>query len=238
MLEYRFSLVRVFQYKDRIEVISSHRKIRVREKPFSDIFNAVISESVNEDQWNLHHIKTWYNDWFKLTTLAEKSLQSKHLSWWRRTEDVMKTSSRRLQCNIFLSYKTFWRRPQDVFKTLLQGVFLEKSWSHLDERFFQTRPEHVLKTSWRRLMKASWRRLWRTPYKYILKTSWRRLGRRNNVMLKTSSRRLEDVWKTRNVCWVFTNVSKRPLILHIFMAIISVLRFIATLQQLLFDVIV
>ena len=34
-------------------------------------------------------------------------------------EDVLKTSSRRLQCNIFLSSKTSWRSLQDIIARLL-----------------------------------------------------------------------------------------------------------------------
>ena len=105
-------------------------------------------------------------------------LPSKHSSWWRRTEDVFKTSSRRLRCNIFLSYKTSWR--------------------------------HNCKTSCKHVLKTSWRRFRKTYCKYVLKTSWRRLQERSwktkSVTLKTSSRRLEGIWKIRNVCWVTSSM--------------------------------
>ena len=49
-------------------------------------------------------------------------MPSKHSSWWRRTEDVFKTSSRRLQCNIFLSSKTFWRRLEEMIARRLANT--------------------------------------------------------------------------------------------------------------------
>ena len=71
---------------------------------------------------------------------------SKHSSWWRRAEDVFKTSSRRLQCNIFLSSKTSSRHN------------------------CKTSCKHVLKTSWRRLA----RRLEDISGRRIVNTSSRR----------------------------------------------------------------
>ena len=65
----------------------------------------------------------------------------------RLGEDVLKTSWRRLQCNICLSSKTSWRHN------------------------CKTSCKHFLKTSW----KTSWRRFRKTYCKYVLKTSWRRL---------------------------------------------------------------
>ena len=84
---------------------------------------------------------------------------AKPSSRWRHTEDVLKTSSRRLQCSIFVSTKTssrhncktsFWRHLQDV---------LETYWIRL---------QHAFK-------KTSWRRFWKTYCKYVLKASSRRL---------------------------------------------------------------
>ena len=83
-----------------------------------------------------------------------KWLPSKHSSWWRRTEDVLKTSWRRLQCNIFLSSKTSWRHNS------------------------KTSCKHVLKTSWRRFRKTYCKYLLKTSWKTksaTLKTSSRRL---------------------------------------------------------------
>ena len=129
---------------------------------------------------------------------------SKHSSWWRRTEDVFKTSSRRLQCNIFLSSKTSWRRLEDIIARRLANT----SWRRLEDVL-----EDVLKTSWKRLedvlqdvLKTSWRRFRKTYCKYVLKTSSRGLGRRKVLRW----RRLQDVlkksWKTRNVCWDISTI--------------------------------
>ena len=89
---------------------------------------------------------------FHLFQIAGKNHPSKHSSWWRRLgEDVLKTSWRRLQCNIFCLIRCL----ENVLKT---------SWRH----FWKTYCKYVLKTSWRRLG----RRKIVTP-----KTSWRRLGK-------------------------------------------------------------
>ena len=113
--------------------------------------------------------------------LSSKQLPSKHSSWWRRTEDVFRTSSRRHQCNIFLSSKTSWRRLQDIIAICLANTSwrcLEDVLKTFEEDILQIRLEDVFKTSSRRLGRRK-----------VLR--WRRL---HNV-LKTS-------WKTRNVCWV------------------------------------
>ena len=62
---------------------------------------------------------------------------NKHSSWSRRTEDVLKTSWRRLQCNIFLSSKTSWRRLEDIIGRRLANT----SWKCLEDVL-----EDVLKT--------------------------------------------------------------------------------------------
>ena len=106
------------------------------------------------------------------------------MPWWRRTEDVLKTSSRRLQCNIFLSSKTSWKRLEDVLKTQLQDVL-------------QTRLEGVLKTSWRcpgrrledilqDVLKTFYEDVLQIRLEDVLKTSWKM----KSVTLKTSWRRL------------------------------------------------
>ena len=90
----------------------------------------------------------------------------------RLGQDVLKTSWRRLQCNIFLSSKTSWRHN------------------------CKTSCKHVLKTSWRpledvlgkRIANTSWRRL-----QDVFKTSWKT----KSVTLKMSSRRLEDVLENK-----------------------------------------
>ena len=98
-------------------------------------------------------------------------LPSKHSSWWRRTEYVLKTSWRRLQCNIFY----LPRRLKDVLKT---------SWRHN----CKTSCKPVLKTSWKHLA----RRLEDVLGRCIANTSGRRLWRRKVLRW----RRLQDVFKT------------------------------------------
>ena len=127
-------------------------------------------------------------------------LPSKHSSWWRRLEDVLKTSfvfvfRRRLdqdeyvrlsltssedvlvKTNIFVLairlqdvFTTFSRRLQDVFKTSCKKVFKTSS----------RRPQDVLKTSSKRLQDV---------LKNVFKTSSRRL---QDVL----QRYLQDVFKT------------------------------------------
>ena len=116
--------------------------------------------------------RSLFNEKFKTLFKFHKIEPSKHSSWWRRTEGVLETSWRRLQCNIFLSFKRSWRR--------LEGIIARR----------------LTNTSWRRLedvFKTSWRRFRKTYCKYILKTSWKT----NSVMLKTSSRRLQDVLENK-----------------------------------------
>ena len=111
---------------------------------------------------------------FFVSRIGNYMIPSKHSSWWRRTEDVLKTSWRhncKTSCKHVLKtsckhvLKTSWRRFEDVLKDVLKTS---------------------CKTSWRRLRKTSSRRLGRQK---VLR--WRRL----QDVLKTS-------WKTRNVCWV------------------------------------
>ena len=95
---------------------------------------------------------------FHLFQIAGKNHPSKHSSWWRRFGgDVLKTSWRRLQCNIFCLIRCL---------------------------------ENVLKTSCEVILKTSWKRLEDVFGRRIANTSWRRLGRRKIVTLKTSWRRL------------------------------------------------
>ena len=90
-------------------------------------------------------------------------LPSKHSSWWRRLEDVMKTSfvfvfKRRLE-DVF---KTSWWRwiysyLSYVFKTSCKNVFKTSS-RHL-QNFFPRRLQDVIKSFSRRLANTSWRHL-------------------------------------------------------------------------------
>ena len=98
-----------------------------------------------------------------------KKLPSKHSSWWRHLEDVLKTSF------VFV----FRRRLQDIFKTSYQDVF--KTSSKRLQHVFQKRLQDVLP---RRLPKTSSRHL-----QDVLKTFSRRLP----DIFKTSCK---DVFET------------------------------------------
>ena len=88
-------------------------------------------------------------------------------------EDVLKTSSTRLQYNNILSYKRSWICFEDVLKTPCK-FFLKMSWKQLAKRV-----EDVLKTSWKAknlhnedVLKTSWRHL--EDMSYLGDMSWRR----------------------------------------------------------------
>ena len=118
---------------------------------------------------------------------------SKHSSWWRRLEDVFKTSSRRLA-------KTSSKRLQDVLQKTLQDIF-------------KTSCKNLFKTSSRCLrdvFKTSSRRphdTFKTPstrFEDVLKTFWRCLeDARNPNAFKTYHQVIlflltsfQDVFKT------------------------------------------
>ena len=128
----------------------------------------------------------------------------------RRLEDVLKTSSKRLQDFLKVCWRRFSRRVEDVLKTSWRCLedILKTSW-----RFLEDVLQDVLKTSWKRLenvLKTSWRRMAKTKILVLTKLSWRRLedtfwrhkAKANKfVLVKTSSRRYlktktKDVFKT------------------------------------------
>ena len=93
-------------------------------------------------------------------------------------QDVLKTSSARLQRNNFSSSKTSWRCLEDVFARRL---------------------EDILKTSWRRMIKTNifvWRRMSKANIIVLIKTSWRRLlkTKTKDVFKTSSSRRMFAGW--------------------------------------------
>ena len=98
-------------------------------------------------------------------------------------QDVLKTSSTRLQRNNFTSSKTSWRRPTKTSWRRLEDVFKtsrKTSWRHLQD---------VIKTSWKTKKLLRWRRLQdvlKTCLEEVLKTCL-------EDVLKTY---LEDVFKT------------------------------------------
>ena len=127
-------------------------------------------------------------------------IPSKYSSLWRRTEDVL--SWRRLQCNIFC----FPKRLDDSFIMSSRQNCKISSWRRLKD---------VLQTTcWKQFLKKSWRRLGRSfgnmSWRHLQDVFTRSFGKRKNVTLKTSSRRLkevlrklfEEVFKTsRRHCW-------------------------------------
>ena len=121
-----------------------------------------------------------------MRTWVLQSKPSKHLSWWRRTKDDLKTSWRRLSVTLFY----LPRRLQGVLKTSLR---------HNCKTSFK----HVLKASMSR--KTSWRHLEDVLGRRIANTFWRRLEDVLEDEKVLQWRRLQDVlktpWKTRNVCW-------------------------------------
>ena len=115
-------------------------------------------------------------------------------------QDLLKTSSRRLE-NVFAIRlpKTSSRRFQGVFKSLprrLQDVFKMSS-----RRVCKTSCNYVFKTSSRRVCKMS--------CNYVFKTSSRRRGRQKNVTLKTSWRRLEDVFSMSSPRRMFAGIVRQ-----------------------------
>ena len=124
---------------------------------------------------------------------------SKHSSWWRRTEDVLKTYWRRLQRNIFLSFKTL----EDVLKKASYRYILKTSRRSLEDVL-----DNVLKRCWKRLEDVLRRRFEDVFGRRLANTSWRRLEDvlEDEKLLRWI--RLQDVlktsWKTRNVCWDIT----------------------------------
>ena len=113
---------------------------------------------------------------------CEQTSPSKHLSWWRRPEDVFS-----------VTFFCLPRRLQDITARCLLEDVLKTPWRRpLEEAVLQTHLEDVVQG--------------------VLKTSSRSLGRQKNChadILEDEKllhwRRLEDVlntsWKTRNVCW-------------------------------------
>ena len=68
------------------------------------------------------------------------------------------------------------------------------------------------------LLKTSLRRVCKTSCNYIFKTSSRHLGRQKNVTLKTSSRRLQDVFSTSSPRRMFAGLFVNAMKMHQFKA--------------------
>ena len=129
-------------------------------KTFQDVFR-MSSRSLAKTSWR--HLQ----DVFKTGRLAKMSSRpglDYHLVNPQQTlktssRHVLKTFSKRLQRNNFLSSKTSSRR------------LANRSWRRLGKRKIV-----MLKTSWRHVLKTSWRYVLRTSWRTVFKTSWRRLG--------------------------------------------------------------
>ena len=92
---------------------------------------------------------------------------SKHSSWWRRTENVLKKSWICLQCNTFFCLP---RRLQNVSR----HYFKTSSWRRLQEDVLQTRLEDVSEDVLRRRLQDVLRR----RLQDVLKMPWQPFGRR------------------------------------------------------------
>ena len=119
----------------------------------------------------------FWGNWEEVTCLKKwKQRPSKHSSWWRCLEDVLKTSfvfvfRRRLDQDqyIRLGHRSS-RRLQDVFKA--SSRFLQDVLPRRLQDVFKTSCKNVFKTSSRSLAKMSSRRLAKTSSD-IFKTSSR-----------------------------------------------------------------
>ena len=100
-------------------------------------------------------------------------------TYWRRLEDVLETSWRRLQGNIFC----FIRCLENVLKTSCKEI-LKTSWRNFEDVFGR----RIANTSWRRLGDV-------LEDENLLR--WRRL----EDVLETS-------WKTRNACRSLLRLNK------------------------------
>ena len=135
------------------------------EEPFEKVFKTSL---VNYIFWG---------NWEEVTCLKKwKQRPSKHSSWWRCLEDVLKTSfvfvfRRRLDQDqyIRLGHRSS-RRLQDVFKA--SSRFLQDVLPRRLQDVFKTSCKNVFKTSSRSLAKMSSRRLAKTSSD-IFKTSSR-----------------------------------------------------------------
>ena len=150
------------------------------------------NSSVERNVLNTSQGRVKYNKlswWYVLKTtwryLCRKS--------WRCLEDILKTSSKRLEDAL----KTPWRGLEDVLTTSskrLEDVlktYGQEKYIGLDQDVLKTSSEDVF---WRRRAKANIFVLIKTSWRCLQDVFWRR--RR-----KTSSRRLQEVFIKTNVCW-------------------------------------
>ena len=138
--------------------------------------------------------------WINNQAVSRESYPSEHSSWWRRLEDVLKTSfvfvfRRRLQDMLIkTNLLTLLIRLQKMSLRRLQDVLIKTNIFVLAIRLqdlfktFSKRLQEVFKTSLRRLAKTSSRHL-QDVFKTLAKTSSRHL----QGVLKTIWIRLQDV---------------------------------------------
>ena len=103
-------------------------------------------------------------------------------------------------------------RLENVVRTSLQDV-LKISWRRLEDVFKTShrRLEDVFKTPWRRLEDVWPRRIYWSWSRRLEDVFWRPLSKANMfVLIKTSSRRLEDVFIKTNVCWTVSACANEP----------------------------
>ena len=152
--------------------------------------------------WIHSEMRTWHDN-------NIKPLPSKHLSWWRRIEDVFrlrlqKTFSRRLQDVLSRgkyssnSY-VFTRRLQDGFKTSwsrprrLQDIF--KNYSRCFEYIFKTSSRRFAKISSRRFQDVSW-----SYFTFFVNTFWKCLWDIFKTFLRCTAKKVIH----RRICLDYT----------------------------------
>ena len=130
-----------------------------------------------------------------LENVLKISLQDVLRTSSKRLEDVLKMSWRRFSRRLEDVLKTSWRRLEDVYARRLEDV-LKTSWRHLEDVW----PRQIHWSWLRRLEDVFWRRKAKAYIFALIKTSWRRL---EDILWrrKTFSRRLQDVFIKTNVCW-------------------------------------
>ena len=131
---------------------------------------------------------------------SQRRVNKNSLTWWY----VLKTSWRCLEDVFQDVLKTFWRSLADVLKTSSKRleVVLKMSWRRLCKTSW--RPlENVLKMSWRRIVKTNILVLTKTSSEDVsLRRTYSSWSRRLEERRKTSWGRLQDVFIKTNVCWV------------------------------------
>ena len=159
------------------------RKISVLESNFSTVVSLICCNFIKKRlqqrcfpvKFAIFLIKPFFTEYFRwlLLRLSGRPMPSKHSSWWRCLEDVLKAPF------VFV----FRWRLQDVFKTSWSRR-IHSPYSYVFRRHLQD----VFKTFWSRPMYSSW--------SYVFKTCSRRVQDVFKRIEDVLPRRLEDVFKT------------------------------------------